>query len=272
MTKLFEADGYFLLDVILLFVLIAFNLEIGIIYIAMIIFDWFLYYFVVDQHVYGFIPLEKNVSNRTWSLIMSIGLFAVFYMVVAYINVQVFSVSKIEGNILAQLGQTIAQTFSSTPILYGSNYLKLVVWGILIPVVETRFFFRTLMQWGTLQFAKTKIPNSVFSLSAVLIAAFWGMLFMIFHIMAKQITDNKALFITFLFGFFSVMCVIYFKEAIQAIIVHILWNTIGTMYQLNIGFAISIQSGLILSASLILIAWAVLFQQIPLISKKGVGI
>lgn len=271
MSRLFEADGYFLVDIVLLITLIAFNLQIGIIYISMVVFDWMIYYYASDQKIYSPIPLERNQKDRLFNLITSVGVFVAFYFAVAYLSMSVFAVAT-KGSYLSNLGQIIAQTFSATPILYGSDYLKLVVWGILIPVVETRFFFRTLMQWGTTTFAKTSLPTSIFSFKAVWVSSFWGMLFMIFHIAAKGITDNKALFITFLFGFASVMCVIYFKEAIQAIILHILWNTVGTMYQLNIGFAESVGSGLIITSSLILISWALMFQQIPFVTKNGVGI
>jgi hypothetical protein len=274
MVTLFEeADGYFLIDILLLFILIAFNEKLGLIYISMVAIDWALYYFIMDRNQYNMIPIEQNKSNRLTSVITSIGLFLVFYFVVAAISMKFTTgTAAITSDSFSRLGQVIAQTFSATPILYGSNYLKLVVWGILIPIVETRFFFRTLMQWGTLRFAKVKIPDSVFSLVSVWIAGFWGAVFMIFHIMAKDIKDNQALFITFLFGFFSVMCVIYFREVIQAKILHILWNSIGTMFSLNIGFAVSIEAGLIMSATLILVAWAMMFQQIPFITKNGMGV
>jgi hypothetical protein len=271
MASLFESDSYILIDLILIFILITFNIQIGTIYLFMIALDWFIYYFASDKNIYKVIPLETNSQHRLMSVITSAVIFIAFYFFIAYVNMRFSGLSVTQGTYLSQLGQVIASTFSATPILGSSDYMKLVVWGILIPIVETRFFFRTLMQWGTNKFAGIKIPTDIFSITAIWVSAFWGLLFMVFHIVAKGISNNQALVVTFLFGFFSVMCVIYFQQAIQAIFLHVLWNTVGTMYQLNIGFASSINSGIMITVSLVLIAWALLFQQLPFISKKGVG-
>ena len=271
MANLLESDDYLISLVLLLFLLINFNLELGTIYAIMAIIDWVSYYIAIDSNAFKPIPIERARYGRYTSLVWSMGAYVMFIFVAGFITSK-FS-GAVTGSGFERISQLVASTFSATPILYGSTYLKLAVWGLLIPLIETRAFFRTGLQWG-LHAAKVSLPDNIFNVKAIVIAAVYGALFSVFHIVAKGITNNSSLLVTFVFGFVSVLMVIHFKEVTQAIFLHILTNSIATMQQLGIGFFGATPgfniSGVIITAALMLAAWVILFQEIPLVKTQGV--
>lgn len=268
MVKLFEADDYLINVVLIAFLLINYNLELGTIYIVLALIDWIAYYIAFDKKALSLIPIEKNKANRWTNLVWAMGAY-VFFIFISNFIVMRFSI--MDGTAFDNISQLIGMSFSATPVLFGVTYLGLIVWGNLIPVVETKLFFRTLMQWGV-KSAKMALPKSAFSTSAILISSFFGALFALFHLVAKGITNNSALLVTFLFGVFSVMLVIHFRELIQAIFLHIITNTIATMQLLRLGFfeggVASINpSGFLILGGVILVSWFLMFQELPLIKK-----
>lgn len=270
MAKLFEADDYILVNVLLLFLLINFNLQIGTIYGLMAIVDWIAYYIAFDKSQFKFIPIELDKKKRFQNIVWAMGAYVLFIFAINYVT------SRFQGAPLTAglspfeyVSQLIAGTFSATPILYGSSYLKLFVWGLLIPIIETRFFFRTIMQWG-LHSSNIPTPNNAFSLRALAIMGFFGALFTVFHIVAKGITNNSSLFVTFMFGAVSIGLILHFREIIQAVFFHIITNTIATMQQLGMGFfgtgtGVNMEGAVILGGMFIA-TWLLLFQEIPLIN------
>jgi len=274
MAKLLEADDYIANLVIILFLLINFNLEIGTIYGFMAMIDIIAYFMALRTGAFSLIPIEQKKGGRWTSLIWAMGLYVVFIYAIGVITTNLGVVGATSG--FEEISKLIAGTFSATPILFGSKYLKLAVWGILIPIVETKFFFRTLMQWG-LHAAGMKKLGGAFTWRSFMVANFFGALFAVFHLVAKGIQNNSSLFITYVFGTLSVMMVIYFKQVIEALFLHIITNTIATMQALSIGFfKTSVpginQEGVIVLLSVILISWLLLFQEIPFVKPNGVGI
>lgn len=270
MTSLLEADDYIITLVLLLFLLINFNLELGTIYAVMALVDWVSYYIAIDTGAFKPIPIERVRANRYISLVWSMGAYVAFIFLAGFIT------NKFSGSIstsgFKDIPSLVANTFSATPILYGSKYLKLAVWGLLIPIIETRAFFRTGLQWA-LKAAHVSLPDNIFNLRAWVIASVFGALFSVFHIVAKGITNNASLLVTFVFGLVSVLMVIHFKEIIQAVFLHILTNTIATMQQLGVGFFAPGSTGvnttgIVLTGAMMVATWFVLFQQIPLL-KAG---
>lgn len=277
MGKLFEADDYLLTNVLLLFLLINFNLQIGTIYGVMAIVDWIAYYVAFDKSAFKLIPLERDKKRRYTSLIYAAGFYVGFILLVNVISSQ-FSVSTVAeyDSVFEYVSALIATTFSATPILYGSKYLRLVVWGILIPIIETRFFFRTLLQWG-IQAAGAKFPKSAFSKNGLMVCGFFGAAFAIFHIVAKGITNNLALTVTFVFGALSAGLVIHYREYLIAIFLHLITNTIATMQSLALGFfkrgVMGFNTeGVFILGGVIVASWLLLFQEIPLIKPSGVRV
>lgn len=270
MIKLFEADDYIIVNVLLLFLLINFNLQIGTIYAIMAIIDWVAYYIALDKSAFKFFPIEKDKTRRLTNIAWAMGSYVFFIFAVSAITSRMQSAPAIGAlSPFEYVSSLIAGTFSATPILYGSKYLKLLVWGLIIPIIETRFFFRTLLQWG-LKSANI-YPKKFFSLQTAMICAFFAAIFTVFHIVAKGITNNSSLMVTFLFGFISVGLVLYFKEAVQAIMLHVITNTIATMQQLGIGFFNNVgginMEGVLILVGILVATWLLLFQELPLIGN-----
>lgn len=269
MVKLLELDDYFINLIFALFLLINFDQTVGMIYISMLLIDTLFYYISRDSKIYVNIPVEKDPKNRWMNLIYAMGAYVAFIFTANFVLIK-FSIIS-DGSAIQNISSLFSTAFSSTPILYQSAILGLLVWGLIIPNTETRAFFRTLLQW-ILKIFKIKMPTSAFSTSAFILAAGIGGLFSLFHLVAKGISDNGALFVTFLFGAFSVLLVIHFKEMIQALFLHILTNTIAVMQGRNIGFfegaGINWVAGLPVLAGMLLVTWFVLFQEIPFLQSR----
>ena len=270
MSSLFEVDDYIFLNVAILFLLINFNLELGIIYLGMAIIDLLAYFFAINFHSFTPYPMEKSKSNRLQSIAYGIGAYVGFIFLTNFI-ISKFVIAPSDPSAFKYISSLVIGTFSATPILYGAPALKLFVWGILIPFVETSFFFRTLTQWGIYS-ANAKTTTF---LNKLVIAAFFGGGFALFHIVAKGISNNVQLLVTFIFGVVSVMLVLSFMEKVQAIILHILTNTIAMLYSLgflNNGF----QAAIPVIIGIVFVAWFMLFHEILFanqlnLNKLGIG-
>jgi len=242
----------------------------------MALIDWMAYYLAFDKSVFKIVPLERNKSGRFTSLIWAMGLYVVFIFGANLITSYFSVVESAEyASIFEYISALIATTFSATPILYGSSYLRLAVWGLLIPLIETRFFFRTLLQWAV-RAAGVKWPSSAFSMSALMIEGFFGAIFAVFHIVAKGITNNPALVVTFLFGVLSAGMVIHFKQLLEAIFLHVITNTIATMQQLGMGFFSAgtvgfNTAGVAILGGVLVVVWLLLFQSLPFIKDRSVS-
>lgn len=259
MVKLMEADDYLPILVIVTFLLTNFNRDVGIVYLAFSIADALFYYIAFDKKPFSAIPLERTKRDRWINLIWGIGCYVIFTLVTTFL------LSKI-GNANVNVQNIISNVFATESVLEGSRWIKLIVWGVLIPIIETRFFFRTLLMWG--QYASGTIHANPFSVVGVVTSAFFGALFASFHFVAKGVTNNQELAVTFMFGFISTMVVLWFKEAIQAVWMHIITNTLAIMYRLGFNYTELVSPAAFMPILLIFVsAWLLMFFEIPLINK-----
>lgn len=225
-------DGLFkLLLVVLLFLLLMFNPEMGMIYLLMVIADYIWWH--LDDNVT--LPIERTSNNRTFSFLVSLAIYAGFLLVTAFVTSilgkQTLGVRPIES-IVALLATT-------TPVLAESKILTFFAWGIIIPIIETRFFFGRLLE-GIIahgsEIARIKIPHffKMTSLSLWVVVLFNGFLFALFHLTAKGIENSTALMITAIFAVISCWVVLYFRQTREAVIFHIISNSIAVSYTLGI--------------------------------------
>lgn len=261
MAKILELGEYIANLVIIAFVLVNFDLQVGTIYAVLAIADALGYYFAVDQRQFDVYPIEKNKRSRYINAVWAMGAYVGFVFIFQFIMTQF--------NIAGDFDQIIYSTFASTPVLSESIYLKLFIWGILIPIVETKLFFRTLTQWANHIFIKAR-SNSLLNLQIQSLALFMAGVFTLFHLAAKGITNNAALMATFVFGYISVLLVLHFKEAIQAILLHIINNTKSTMFVLGVGLynPSGIVAGIPVTIGVILVTWIMMFGEVPLIRGR----
>jgi membrane protease YdiL (CAAX protease family) len=214
------------LILILIFLILNFNRDLGLVYSLMILADFMWWW--IDLRMGNKktdLPFERTSDNR---------LKAILEAIIAY--VAFLFISTIVYGIVAPGGpQAVIQLLStSTPILKGSVILTIIGWGVLIPIVETDWFFGRLAE-GLSNEARdqgTKIPLDRFKASTWVLMALVSALFALFHISAKNL-ENSSLIVTFIFGMISMYLVIRNRELKQAVIFHIISNTVATLAALG---------------------------------------
>ena len=141
----------------------------------------------------------------------------------------------------------MAAVFATT-IFGESEILTKIVYSGLIPPVETIFFFITILTWWAWKIGDNVHAVSPFSATGIKLMVLFGAVFVVFHATAKGVENTTDLFLTLIFGMLSIGMVLYFQEAIQAIIMHVVVNAFG----LNVFDAI--QKGIAAGSSLTLFA------------------
>lgn len=211
-----EIDEYLIIEVILLFLMLNFNLDLANVYMWMAAIGLLLYLTpyallpVFPQFrslITNFTPVTRQ-GSKVIKVIQGIGIGVLFIVMYnAFLN-------------LDSLGSVFA-----TAILAKSLFINNIVYVLIIPIVETRFFFRSLVAWGAwLTGNRTKVD--IFSTQGILyILAFSG-IFAFFHLNARGL-NNLEMGMTFLFGAVSIISILLFQEVIQAIFAHIFVNAVG---------------------------------------------
>jgi hypothetical protein len=247
-----------------IYFVINFDERVGLIYglISLLTLNW--YYLILDKHVGNLIYIEKDSSKRLLSVLYAVVAYVCFIFTAGFVTSWL---SKSKLNYIDLVNQAVSQTFSAAPVLSGSNTLKEVIWGVIIPRVETTFFF---VIFPLIIFAlfKSKYPTKVISKGAALLYTVFAGLFMLNHAAAKGITDNSALSVTIIFGIISLVLIVQFQQQAEAIFLHIITNSIGTMKQLNIGFystgTFSFSVGGLTTVLLLLtLTWFLLYVEVP---------
>jgi len=159
-------------------------------------------------------PIEKRKNNRLHAVLWALAAFFVFTRVAPII-------SGLFGMKLTF--QSIMSLFASLSPLLHSKWMELFSFGILIPIIETIAFAR-LMEWLD-NWVGTK--ETLKSLGMWIVIPITSLIFALFHITAKGIYSNNLLFITFLFMVLSLAMVVHFKELKQAILFHIITNSVA---------------------------------------------
>lgn len=211
--------------VLLLFLLINFNAQLGLIYSLMLIMNWVIFQYRKPY----FFPLEKD-ERRLGDVVMGLAGYAVFIVI-----------SAVVVGSLAMVWKSLA---ASTPILEHSKLLSVIAFGLIIPAIETPFFFGGLLN----SFAeKISVKLSLTSLWSWLCFIFVSALFAAFHLTAKTegtTVNIDALITTFIFGIVSCVLVTAVKEISSAVIMHGVTNTVSTLITLKVQWLASILPGL----------------------------
>lgn len=159
-------------------------------------------------------PIERRTDNRIKAVLWALGAFLVFTRVAPM-------VSNLFGMSLDS--QSIMSLFASLSPLLQSKWMKFFSFGVLIPIVETIAFAR-LMEWLS-NWIKTKETLKSFGMWIVI--PITSLIFSLFHLTAKGLYANSLLFVTFLFMVLSLVMVLKFKELKQAILFHIIINSVA---------------------------------------------
>lgn len=221
MVQVHESDDYVILSALLLFTLINFNPEVSIIYQFMVVISMILFFIVRTTKPFPVIPVESVKTNRASAFIWGIGSLAVLLFVSSFLLPMLgFAIYSNPQSILYSTDSSQALfPFSAEPILAKSELMSVLIWGQIIPIVETMYFFGILAQFIS---HMLKVSFSSWG--------FWmlmGGIFVLFHMTAKGVTNNEALIVTFLFGVLSMFLINKFRELKQAIILHVTANTLA---------------------------------------------
>jgi len=207
-----KGNNYFkFVGLALLFFFFLFDKEMAYAYMAILLVD-LLWKLSDRKESY---PLTKKVGNFTESLVVAIGAYAVFLVI------NMVSINLIKGSSIT-FSQSIS-TMSSLPILAGSTAMTVVGWALIIPIVETTFFFGRLLEGGldTLQLRlNKKIDKFTLTKYTILMCLIISTIFTIFH----SKIDLAPIVTVFVFGMISCILVIKDKQILSAILLHILAN------------------------------------------------
>ena len=120
---------------------------------------------------------------------------------------------------------------SSTPVLANNPFTNKIVFGVLVAVTETLFFFVYLFDL-ICSMANVKIDSSNLKdmkLWSIIIGL--SLLFMLFHLTAKlsasAVETTTTLVIVFFMAIFSLLLVVFRKQAIDAVLFHVILNSLA---------------------------------------------
>src|SRR3990167_3231767 len=209
-------DSYFkLIGLFLAFLIFAFNQDLALIYIAIMVVD---YWWYKSDNFISF-PLSRGRQTNTRVYLEAVIGLALF-----------LGLSTVLAKAVGV--QSLFQLLSAaTPVLKDSRVLTVLGWGVLVPIIETRFWNGRLLD-GFATYAQliTKKPVTLTKASGMLglVIVFVGLLFVLFHIAGKG-TTNAPLLVTFLFSVISSLMVLRHKELKGAVLMHILLNTAAVL-------------------------------------------
>ena len=218
------------LSVFLLFLLLVFDQQVAMIYLLMLTayFIWFTF----DDKIT--LDIEKTTNGRLFSLIWAVALYAGFLVISTTLSIM-FS---LEG------GQTAFSVIdllaAETPVLAGNKFLTFIAWGFVIPIIETVFFFGTFYEGLADKLGKfmrvgpISTDFNLRNLNLWLIILLISSIFTAYHFQARGLTDSTGLFVTFIFAVVSMLAVSYFGQTREAVLLHILSNSIAVSSRMGL--------------------------------------
>lgn len=230
-TPLKESTIFKFLIVFLIFMVVNFDPDMAIVFSLMIIADIIIWF---DEKTFAKVnyPYESRTDNRFKSLIESLIIFAGFIFLQSIIlRVLTPSIQSTTQSI-----KTLLSLYSTTtPALQGNILLTILGFGVIVPFVETRFFFGRLYEIFADKF---KAYGGLRDKMNWIIAIFIGAIFAVYHLTARRCgsaatCQNALLFVTFLFGFISTLMVAHYRESKQAVWIHVFANTFSIAYSLG---------------------------------------
>lgn len=204
MNKPTLVDDLFLIAILLLFLLINYNMPLSQIYTSMTYLVIFMYVTPIFANLFSW-PVMSH--NYTKSLLVGVGLavgFIFFYTYLGTLN-------------------PMSSIFTTSTAFGESTGISNFVFGVLIPIIESSFFFIVLPFWFMWKINWSWTNLTLISLVTLVII--FGGTFMVFHVTAKGIDNNKELFATFVFGGLSILAVIFTREILATLVLHIVINS-----------------------------------------------
>ena len=219
-----EANWIFALGLVLAFLLVNFNLAIGVIYLTFLLLEFIAREgFVEDIKGFGLFPTLSGQYSISMSVLVGLGVLSGFLLFASF----VISIVQPSINSVASLIQFMQSQFqAATPLLSEDPYIKFAVMGIVGPLVETRFFFGPFLKWSSSLF-NSSLEFALANLKMWFTFAWVAAWFAVFHLTAKFAVGNVAFLVTFLFGIASCLVVVVRKQLLEAKVLHVANNMIS---------------------------------------------
>jgi membrane protease YdiL (CAAX protease family) len=215
-----------ILPLFLLFLLLAFDRDMAIVYLLIMLAD-FIWVLTDSNLVFKLTKVGSGWGEYIESFV-GLGIF----LFISTLLVSIFSPQSIlSGGILGGSQSIFHVLATSNPILQGSKVLTFIGWGILIPIIETSFFNGRLLE-GLATYAEPvvghKIDVTKFSMPLFVVMLIVASLFTLFHITAKGLS-SVALLVTFIFSVISSIMVMRQRELKGAIVMHVVVNSLAVI-------------------------------------------
>lgn len=227
-------DERFIYGIALLFFIFArvnFDADLGTIFAFMAVFN--LVIFSLDKFPTIFIEKTRNLGR---SLLLAVLAY------VGFIGISIVTLPFLKGAL--QITQAITLTSvldilietQQTLALEGFIPLQFVAFGVLVPVVETGML-------GTfLELLKDRFKINIRELSFQTISLFVGLalMFVIFHLSSKGVTNFPALWMVGLFAMVTFVLIFIEGQLMAAMLFHIIANSLALMMKFGLAPSIFI--------------------------------
>lgn len=203
---------------VVIFLWITFDPVLAGIYFGMIVADFFIWQAFKPK--INFNSVSHNSFSALIFALVAFGIVGVLSIGVTFFfnNVHLFGVNAVGG-----FTQFLANNMLGASVnpLKDNPIMIFIIWGILIPIIETRLVARMLEFFANVTSTSLSLKDFrawvVFFVIAG--AATW------FHLSAKGLTNNTALVVTFIFFLVTCAMIAYFKEMESAVYLHIVNNS-----------------------------------------------
>lgn len=209
----------------LLFVATNVNVTLGQTYL------WFaggiLFLLLIDKLIFNKnieITFQKSQNKLLNSILIGLGGWIVLLIT------SIFVIRFIDPT-KANLNSVIGLMGATTPALATSKIANLLTFGVAIAYVETQLWSRALEFFANL-FNIPVNKNSLKKIGFLVLIGILSLMFVIFHLTAKGITNLPALTIVFIMMCISLIIVTWVEETRPAVFLHIFANTVASYLML----------------------------------------
>jgi|TARA_Y100000034_G_scaffold114936_1_gene151534 membrane protease YdiL (CAAX protease family) len=203
------------------FLTINFKLELGTIFLVMIVTSMLVFFGLPARLTHNSKP--RNTFQAILDASIALGIVLISTIVLSTVF-QGFLTTGQEFSLLSSgfssLGTDKILPQSAQPIFAQSAFLTILTFGIIIAMIETRFLARVYEALASV----FKVNLNTFNTKVIALTVILSALFVAYHFNAKGITDNVSLLITFIFAFVTLELVRRRQELEAATYLHIFNN------------------------------------------------
>lgn len=196
-----------------IFLVLNFDFTLGVIFAIMIVVDYIIY----SKDNSPSLEFESRADNRFEAVLWSVVLFGVFLALASG------AIALIQSAPVTSLIDLIKSFSTKPPFLAESKAVSLFAYGVLIPIIETRFFVR-LAEFFADRFGLSLSRSNLSNPRLWILFTWISIGFMLFHLTVKAALGAPALIATFIFMMVTLAGAVYFGEIKQVALLHVVNN------------------------------------------------